>query len=108
MIPNFTMWADGRAVYSTADLIIRKAQIAFDDVDALAALAVELFEMEDSYVGISMVPLIPTMFTIVTTQGRKTVSVSGLPLDHALSGEQNPEIMEVLRSIWKQAASHMS
>ena len=48
MIPNFTMWADGRAVYSTADLIIRKAQIAFDDVDALAALAVELFEMEDS------------------------------------------------------------
>jgi hypothetical protein len=48
------------------------------------------------------------MFTIVTTQGRKTVSVSGLPLDHALSGEQNPEIMEILRSIWKQAASHMS
>ena len=103
MVPELTVWGDGRVVFVGPDGAIREGRIEPDAVLQILAEAMVLHDLEDHYVAIGATGRPMTFFTVYTIRGRRTVSVYEMDPERASPDEEHHETLERLRAIYRTA-----
>lgn len=77
IIPETTLWGDGRVVFAAGDGFIREGRVPPDAVRRLVRQASVLYNLADRYNDGDATDLITTHFTMETVRGRKSVAIYG-------------------------------
>lgn len=101
-IPDVTLWGDGRVVFAAPDGTVREGRLEPEAVDRLVGRAAFLYDLLDDYAAVAHTDAPMATFTVLTKQGRKTVSVYGLDPRQPRDGEPHPEIFGRLRELWAE------
>lgn len=100
-IPDVTIWGDGRVVFAAADGTVREGMLERSVLDRLVASATFLYGLEEQYSAAQHTDDATATFTVMTDQGRKTVSVYALhPMAPPPEGEPHPAEFAKLRTLW--------
>lgn len=102
LVPDVTLWGDGRAVFVAPDGSIREGQLSPSAVGRLLQSATFLYDLQDHYAAVQHTDAPGATFAIFTEQGGKRVFVYGL--DPVLQQEDEPEpaIFARLRALWAE------
>ncbi|GEM_PF-3526488 len=101
MVPQVTLWGDGRVVFTAADSIIREGRLGRAAVDRLVNASALLFDLEEHYMAFDGTDAGYTFFTVETATGRRSVSVYGMSLDKPWPGERERATLQKLRFLYK-------
>lgn len=102
LIPDVTVWGDGRVVFAAPDGTVREGVIDPAVVAKLVQSASFLYNLKSDYAAVQHTDAPTATFAIFTERGGKQVSVYGLDPVSQQEDEPEPGVFAQLRALWAQ------
>jgi hypothetical protein len=99
ILPEVTLWGDGRVIFGASDGSLQEGRLSAAEVERLVEAATVVYTLSERYEDLQGSDLPTRVYSVQTSLGERSVTVIGLNLDEGPPDEPHRVDMEKLRQL---------
>lgn len=99
LVPEVTLWGNGRVLFGAADGSLQESRLTDSDVQRLVQAATVLYSLSGRYEDLQGTDLPQRVYSVQTSRGQRSVTVIGLHQNEGPADEPDHADLERLRQL---------